>query len=211
MIKIDNLFKEKIKQIEEIGLFAYLQSLNIADLNQYVSKHTFKKGIQLYGTTDPITDVYEVISGAVKLGRLSPEGKECVYEIITPGQIFGNFDCLDDVTFSEFSRILTFTEIITYQLDFFKSLLAQYSEISYGVFAKTVARWHKTETLLYQIRSYEPRKRIILLHESMQHKINTAISREVLLNKLITNKDIADLTATTRQLVAETLKLNMVI
>jgi hypothetical protein len=40
----------------------------------------------------------------------------------------------------------------------------------------------------------------------LHKKIITAGNREVFLNKLITYNDIADLTATTRQLAADTIK-----
>jgi hypothetical protein len=79
-------------------------------------------------------------------------------------------------------------------------------QVAEWCFSKIVARWNKTESMLANIRSHEPRERIQLLYATLQKKITTPAGREVYLNKLITNKDIADLTATTRQLVADTIK-----
>ena len=73
-------------------------------------------------------------------------------------------------------------------------------------YSKIIERWNKTDSLLYYIRSYEPRKRIEMLQTAMHKKIMTAVSREVFLDKLISLQDIADLTDTTRQLVADTFR-----
>ena len=165
-----------------------------------------KKGNTLYSAPQRFTNIYEIINGAVKLGRLSPKGKECVYEIVTPGEFFGNLNFLRDAPFSEFSKTLTPTEIRAYDLDFIKYLMTHDPNVSAWFYSKIIERWNKTESLLYYIRSYEPRKRIELLQTSMHKKIMTAVSREVFLDKLISLQDMADLTATTRQLVADTLR-----
>lgn len=198
-----------VPTITETGLYNYLLQKNIPGVREKVARISFKKAAQLYGTTQRVTPVYEIVSGAVKLGRLSPEGKECVYEILVPGEVFGNLSYLNnpgDPPFSEFSKALTATELYAYDLQFFKHLLSQEPAIAEWFYPKIIYRWNKTESLLFYIRSFEPRKRIQLLHASLHKKIMTALQREVFLDKLVSYKDLADLTATTRQLVAETIK-----
>jgi CRP/FNR family cyclic AMP-dependent transcriptional regulator len=195
--------------IAEIGLYNYLVMKNTPELKDKISHFTLKKGAQLYGTPQRFTNVYEIISGAAKLGRLSPEGKECVYEIVSPGEFFGNLAILNDAPFCEFSKTLTATEVRSYDLQFFKHLMTHDPEVAEWFYTKIVSRWNKTESLLYYIRSFEPRKRITMLQTNMHRKIMTALRREVFLDKLISNKDMADLTATTRQLVADTFKSSL--
>jgi len=192
--------------VAEMGLYNYLVSKNIPGLKEKTAYHTLRKGTWLYGAPQRFTDIYEIISGAVKLGRLSPKGKECVYEIVTPGEFFGNLAFLPDAPFSEFSKTLTATEIRSYDLNFLKHLMTHDPEVAELFYSKIVERWNKTETLLFYIRSYEPRKRIEMLQAAMHKKIMTAVSREVFLDKIISLQDMADLTATTRQLVADTFK-----
>lgn len=191
--------------IEEKGLYDYLAQKQVTDLKEKVAHFTLKKGAQLYGAPQRFTNLYEIISGAVKLGRLSPKGKECIYEILTPGEFFGNLSVLNDRPFNEFSKTLTATEIRSYDISFFKEQLTD-PQVAAWFYPKIVSRWYKTESLLFYIRSFEPRKRIQQVHADMHKKIPTAHSREVFLDKLISYSDIADLTATTRQLVAETVK-----
>ena len=195
-----------MSKIETAGLYQYLQEKEMPGLKENVKKISVKKGKSLYDTTHTTTDIYEVVNGAVKLGGLSVKGEEYIYEIITAGEFFGNLDVLSagDV-FSEFARSLIATELITYKPAFFQYLMNNDLAVANWCIKRTVYRWHKTESLLANIRSYEPRERIVMLYNSLSNRMINIDQRLISLAKLVTNKDIADLTATTRQLVAGTL------
>ncbi|MRG43545.1 cyclic nucleotide-binding domain-containing protein [Chitinophaga sp. SYP-B3965] len=192
--------------IAETGLYNYLVESKTPGLKENVKLITLKKGAQLYGTSEPFTDIFEIVSGAVKLGGISVKGKDYIYELVTPGEFFGNLALLSNDTFCEFCKTLTATQFRSYKVDFFKHLMTHDPKVAEWCFAKIVYRWNKTESMLANIRSYEPRERILLLYADLHKKITTAGNREVFLNKLITYNDIADLTATTRQLAADTIK-----
>lgn len=190
--------------ILEKGLYSYLLEQKVPGWKDNVTMKKLKKGALLYDTSQPHTDIYEIISGAVKLGGISGKGKEYIYELLTPGEFFGNLAFLGPA-FCEFCKVLTGTELRVYKRDFFKHLMTHDPQVAEWAFTKIVYRWNKTESLLANIRSYEPRERIQVLYSSLQRKIITAGNREVYLNKLLTYQDIADLTATTRQLAADTI------
>lgn len=194
----------RMSKIAESGLYRYLQQKEMPGLKENVKFSVVKKGKTLYDIKDTITDMYEVVSGAVKLGGISVKGEEYIYEILTAGEFFGNLALLGD-TFSESCKTLITTELITYKPAFFKYLMNNDPVVANWCLHKVVFRWNKTETLLASIRSYEPRERIVMLHNNLSNRIIEIDHKKVPLAKLVTNKDIADLTATTRQLVADTL------
>ncbi len=190
--------------IGEGGLFQYLCEKGIP-VKGKVTNILLKKGVQLYGPPQRFTNIYEIISGAAKLGRLTPKGEERIYEILMPGEFFGNLAVLSD-NFCEFCKTIAATEVRSYDLSFFKHLITHDPVVAAWFYPKIVYRWNKTETLLSYIRSFEPRERIQLLYADLRQQIFTADNRLVYLNKLLSYTDMADLTATTRQLVADTIK-----
>lgn len=190
--------------INEKGLYQYLVEIKHPGLSDNVNMLSFKRWTQLYGTTESFTSIYEIVTGAVKLGGISIKGEEYIYELVLPGEFFGNLAVLGD-TFSEFCKTLAPTQVRCYNTAFFKHIMTHDPKVAEWCFGKIVFRWNKTESLLANIRSYEPRERIQRLYRSLHRKLKTASNREVSLHKLITYKDIADLTATTRQLVADTI------
>ena len=192
-------------KISEGRLYNYLLENNIPGLKDKVKYITLKKGQQLYGPRQGKTDIYEIITGAVKLGNISAKEEEYIYEILAPGEFFGNLAMLGD-SFSEFCKAMCATQIRVYDLNFFKHIMTHDPNVAEWCFGKIVFRWNKTETLLAYIRSLEPRERIQYVYADLSKIIMTAGNRETVLSKLLTYKNIADLTATTRQLVADTIK-----
>ena len=51
---------------------------------------TIAKGAHVYICGDHDATVYAIVSGHMKLLMLSPEGKQCLLAIYTPGDIFGD-------------------------------------------------------------------------------------------------------------------------
>ncbi|KAA2239720.1 Crp/Fnr family transcriptional regulator [Chitinophaga agrisoli] len=194
-----------MRTIPSAGLYEYLTEQKIPGYKDKVKHITLKKGHQLYGPPQRHTDIYEIITGAVKLGDISPKGEEYIYEILVPGEFFGNLALLGD-DFSELCKALCATQLRTYDLAFFKHLTTHDPSVAEWFISKVVSRWNKTESVLACIRAFEPRERIQYMYNTMDKRIIIPGNREITLNKLLTNKDLADLTATTRQLVADTIK-----
>lgn len=86
---------EKIKlndqMISALRQCVLLQPLEAGDFDALVStshaKQLAENGI-LFEQGAPLTDIYLLISGGVKLQRLAPNGDQKVFEIIHPGQTF---------------------------------------------------------------------------------------------------------------------------
>jgi CRP-like cAMP-binding protein len=205
-------------QVKEKGLYNYLVEKNIPLVEDKTFLKVYKKGELVYGTGQHYTYIYEIVSGAAKLGSISFRGMEIVHEILAPGEIFGNLRLLDDHAglfgtlqglhkpWSEFSKTLAPTLIRCYEYDFFKRLMINDPNVAEWFYPKIVSRWCKTESLLISIRSMEPRERIRHVYGLFNTRIRTASDKEIPLNTSLSFKDLADLTATTRQLVADTIK-----
>ncbi len=61
--------------VAAMGLYNYLLSRNIPGLKEKTAHHILKKGSWLYGAPQRFTDIYEIITGAVKLGSAFTQGK----------------------------------------------------------------------------------------------------------------------------------------
>lgn len=205
-------------RVNEMGLYNYLVAQKVPGLEDRTFLKYFKKGEKVYGPSQHYTYIYEIVSGAAKLGSISGRGEEITHEIVTPGECFGNLRLLDDhagllgnlramhMPFAEFCKTLAPSLMRCYEYDFFKHLMINDPNVAEWFYPKIISRWCKTESLLICIRSLEPRERIRHMYNIFGTRIRTASDKEISLNTSISFKDLADLTATTRQLVADTLR-----
>ena len=205
--------------ITEIGLYNYLANKNIARLKECVFEKEFKKGEEVYGPSKHFTHIYEIVEGAIKLGSISERGVGIMHEIVVKEEFFGNLRLLDNNAglfgnlkrlhkpFSEFSEALVPTVTRCYDYNFFKHLMINDPNVAEWFYPKIISRWCKTESLFICILSLPPRERIDHVYDLYETKIKTSENREIYLNKSLSFQEIADLTGTTRQLVADTLKM----
>ena len=78
-----------IDQIARIPLFQGLDRKHYDQLAMVVTDQVFQKGESIFDEEDEGTGFYVVISGRVKVFKLSPEGKEQILHIFGPGEPFG--------------------------------------------------------------------------------------------------------------------------
>ena len=78
-----------IKHIASIPLFEGLPKEQQEDLAMIVADQVFKQGQTIFSEGDDATGFYVVITGKVKIFKLSFEGKEQILHIFGPGEPFG--------------------------------------------------------------------------------------------------------------------------
>jgi CRP/FNR family transcriptional regulator len=78
-----------VHQIARIPLFQGLDRKHYDELAMIVTDQGFQKGDSIFAEEDEGTGFYVVISGRVKIFKLSPEGKEQILHIFGPGEPFG--------------------------------------------------------------------------------------------------------------------------
>jgi CRP-like cAMP-binding protein len=78
-----------IDHIIPLPLFEGLQRTQHEALSVIAITRTYKKGQTIFSEGDEGTGFYAIISGRVKIFKLSPEGKEQILHLMGPGEIFG--------------------------------------------------------------------------------------------------------------------------
>jgi CRP-like cAMP-binding protein len=79
---------------EELGvmrrsyLFAGLDNVDYANISAHTGILTLSSGQMVFAQNTPLTAIYWVVDGMVKLTRTSPQGDEKVIELIGPGRFF---------------------------------------------------------------------------------------------------------------------------
>jgi CRP/FNR family transcriptional regulator, cyclic AMP receptor protein len=187
------------------GLYPYLQAKYDNRITENIIVRRYRKGEYIYAPPTRLNYICELISGSVKLGCFSDK-EDVVHEILEPGEFFGNFRYLKGQLFAEHSRAVVTSEIRLYEIDFFKDVINRDPVTSDWFMAQITSRWRKTECRLLEITSYEPRQRIRRLYQQLTRSVLDAHQQVYRLNELITFKEMADLTGTTRQLVAQEIK-----
>jgi CRP-like cAMP-binding protein len=174
-------------------------------LKKHVSTCEFKKGKYIYKPSEEPHMIFEVISGTVKVGNYAIDGTEHCYDILKPGDFFGNYRLLDG-NFQEFAKPLTSVKLRQYELSYIKKLIFADIQISELFTKYIVRRWSRAETRFFTLISEDTSVRIKRLYREFNVKIKDADGKSVNIFCLFSQKDIADLTGSSRQTVAHIFK-----
>ena len=81
--------EEKRRIFEQHFLLGRLSRVEIDTLLSYSRVERYPAGREIFAKGSPGQSMMAVLRGAVKISSLSPDGKEIVFNIVHPGEIFG--------------------------------------------------------------------------------------------------------------------------
>lgn len=202
-----------IKQLAlfRTGIMIYDYFINQATSSEHegeVHVHTVDRGTYVYQPGDKQTVIHLITRGVVKIGSYSPNGERVIYDVLQPGEFFGDLNYLDDdgVEFFEFARTITRVTLLSIDLLFFRHLIVHDPVVSDWFNGSVVRRWWKAETRLLHMTRGNIETRLANLRKEYEKPVFNGEKKGRDIFSLLSHQDIADLTGTTRQTVSKKLK-----
>src|ERR1700694_2939786 len=85
----------KLSVLRKHPYFCDLDPEAFDQLCRYAKHTTLKRGAAICSKGDPGNSLYAVISGTVKISTSSADGRSAIFNLIGPGEIFGEVALLD--------------------------------------------------------------------------------------------------------------------
>ena len=86
---------DKTNVLRSHPLFRDLESDALDQLCRYARKRTFKRGATIFAKGDPGQSLFFIISGTVKIGVSSADGRGAIFNMVDAGEMFGEIAVLD--------------------------------------------------------------------------------------------------------------------
>lgn len=129
--------------LRRAAIFNSLSEADLAPLAAATRQQSLKAGTLLFRAGDASTALFLVISGSIRLYRLTPDGKEKIIEIIRAGETFAEAVAILDKPFPVFATALEPTELLAIPSDVFRSQLQQKPDLAFKMLANLSVRVHK--------------------------------------------------------------------
>ncbi len=139
---------EFTEQIAAIPLFQGLPRENYEELAMIAVDQVFPRGRMIFSQGDAATGLYVVISGRVKIYKVSPEGKEQTLHIFGSGEPIGEVAVFAGRKFPAFAETLEETRVFFFPRDSFVSLIAKNPAIALNMLAVLSLRLRKFSSLI---------------------------------------------------------------
>jgi CRP/FNR family transcriptional regulator len=120
-------------------LFADLDPAELESVQQIAVRKELRKGETLFTEGDPSRAFYIVASGAVKIYRVAPDGRERVIHVVERGDSFAEAAMFME-TYPATAGALAPTTVICVEKNGFKQLLVRDPRLSFKIMG-TLVRW----------------------------------------------------------------------
>jgi CRP/FNR family transcriptional regulator len=161
-----------VDQIATIPLFQDLPRKDLEDLIAIVVDQVFKRGQIIFSEGDEGKGFYVVISGRVKIFKLSPEGKEQILHIFGPGEPFGEVPVFAGKCFPANAEAIEESRIFYFPRDAFFDLINKSPSLAMNMLAVLSRRLHQFTALIEDLSLKEVPGRLsaYLIYLSEQQK-----------------------------------------
>lgn len=172
------------------------------DLSMPGKRHLdFPSNIYIYLPHEPAQSVYLINEGRIKIGSYSHDGKEITKAILGPGEVFGEMAVMGLENRRDFAYAMSPTKLCTLDRTDMSILLRERNELQLFFMQMLGKRTLQLEKRLENLVFKSSKTRILeFLIELTEHK-GRAVGLEHEVRQMLTHKEIADLTATSRQSV----------
>ena len=116
---------ELIEQLKKPILFSGLNDSDLAELAAITVRRTFKKGETLFSEGEDATGFYLLVSGSIKLCRMSPDGREKVLHFVKPRETFAEAAFFGDGKYPAEARALEGGDVLYLPRQGFMELMSR--------------------------------------------------------------------------------------
>jgi CRP-like cAMP-binding protein len=204
------------RSIQKVPIFSKLNEADLEQLRSIIKVKTFNKDEIIFFDTEPYRGFYFVVTGLVKIYKISKEGREHILHLIEPHNTFAEvplFENIDEVFTDDFrypANAMALEDHTTLGLvpaREFTELLKNNSSISIKMLSGFAKRLRHLSRHIEEISLKDVTKRVagfILTEYKNQSNGKANISQEITLN--ISKNDLASYLGTILETLSRTFK-----
>ena len=196
----------KLWHLENFNLFKTLSAFELVKMSTKVKHNKMKKDEYIYFPEDPSSSIFFLKKGRVKIGSYSDSGKEIIKAILNPGEVFGELSLVGQEKRNDFAIALDNNLIVcSLGISEMEKMIETNPLIGIKVTKLIGFRLQKIERRFESLVFKDARTRIIDFIIELGREKGKEIGKEVLVKHNLTQMDMANLTATSRQTVTTVL------
>ncbi len=186
-----------MKRLKELSLFKGLSDTDLKELEPYLATTKFKKKETIFSEGEPPEWFYLVLSGKIKITKLSNDGKEIILEVISPTDIFGGVAVIRGFPYPANAVAMEDSEVLRISRKNLMRLVDRFPNLMYFIALQLGDRMKSSYDSLKNIALERVEARIAALLLKLSRKVGVSNKDGILIDMRLTKQDVADMVGTT--------------
>jgi CRP-like cAMP-binding protein len=195
--------------LKQCELFRRMTPAEASRLEPRCRSRVFKRGEPIYLPSDAADSALVVATGRVKIGAVTPDGKQSILAFVEPGELFGELSALDGAPREEFAEAAERSTIVLLPAEVLRELVERNPLVAAGVTKLIGLRRRRIERRLRSLLYRSNRQRVLSLlaelADSYGDRAPEVGPRAVRLRIRLSHQDLASVIGSTRESVTVTL------
>ena len=197
----------KVEHLRKVPIFSDLSDSDLKKISEKMISRLYEKGKMILLEQRQGETFFIIISGVVKVTRLSDDGREVILAILGESDFFGEMSLLDGEGRSANIVANEQSEVVTLSRSDFLDCLQKYPKIAIALLEELAVRLRKSDQHIESLSLSDSEQRIGVTLIRLAEELGTIKQGDVNVKNLPYQQDIANMAGTSRETVSRTLKL----
>lgn len=191
--------------LRSISLFEELPEEVLEVIAPTVYERRYRKGAVIFGEGEPGEAVYYLVSGRVRMYRLTEDGREQVLRIWAPGTLFALVVMLDRGSYPATAEAMEDVVVWVIRVDDLVRLLNRYPEVAGRIYHSVGSRLRDVQDRAHDLAARRAHGRVASLLLRMAEEQGEAVSGGTRVAVGVTHQDLGKLVGVSRETVTRAL------
>jgi CRP-like cAMP-binding protein len=197
----------KTDHLRNVPIFTDLTDSDLTKIASNMVPRVYEKGQMILLEESTGETFFIITQGAVKVTRLSADGREVILAMLGESDFFGEMSLLDgegrsaNIVANEYAKVLTLSR------SDFLDCLESYPKIAIALLEELAIRLRKSDQQIESLSLSDSEHRIGITLIRLAGELGTIKQGHVTVKNLPYQQDIANMAGTSRETVSRTLKL----
>lgn len=186
-----------MRQLRKVSLFKDLTDGEFKELEPYLSTAAYRKKETIFSEGEPPEWFYLILSGKVKITKLSHDGKEIILEVISPTDIFGGVAVIKGFPYPANAVAMEDSDVLKISRKNLMRLMDRFPNLMYCMAMQMGERMKNSYDSLKNIALERVEARIAALLLKLAGKVGIETREGTMIDMRLTKQDVADMVGTT--------------
>lgn len=193
--------------VSKVDIFKSLSHEDMIEIVKLTGHKSYNKGDFLCHEGDDMATLFIVNEGKVKLSKFNSEGKEQILNILSNGDIFGEYHMFSQVPYNFSAVALGNVKICTLAKHHMDYLLKKHPAISQKILFEVSKKLIKTENLVQNLSNVNTDSKVAYVLLSLSEKYGKTIDGSLYIDIPITREEMASYAGLTRETMSRKLSV----
>ena len=195
-----------IRDLKTIPLFSELSDDALNDIARMMVKQTYKKDNMVLIEEEVGSTMFIILSGRVKISRISDEGREVILSILVDGDFFGEMSILDGQTRSANAVTLEDSELLLIHRENFLRILHDYPQVAINLLKELAHRLRRSDEQIKSLSLQNAMGKVASTLLRIADDSGIIKQGQVEIPQLPPQQDLANMAGTSRETISRVIK-----